>query len=140
MNPSFLSLALAGCCVVLAAGPAQATASTHNGFAPSHEGQLAGPVTLSLPSCANTGTVIQVGVSYPTANPTVVKVTLTQPTSGAPYLLEQKINKRKYDGASGGTSHNFYIDPFIQIGGTATVKAVVQGVGSASGSFQIPCP
>jgi hypothetical protein len=139
MNTSFAALALTACCTVLAATAAHAAKGPASGIAAPNQ-QLASAVTLNLPSCANKGTVVSVGVAYPSVNSTNVKVTLTQPTSGAPYLLEQKINKRKFDGASGGTSHNFYIDPFFQIGGTATVKAVVKGVGSATGSFLVPCP
>jgi hypothetical protein len=136
LNPMLSSLALCcGCTAALAGGPARG-----DGFVRDNAVAASSPVSLSLPSCANKDTVVKVGVTYPAANPTQVTVTLTQPTSGPPYLLEQKTNKRNYDGASGGTNHYFYIDPFIQIGGTAKVKVVVAGVGKASGSFVIPCP
>jgi len=131
---SLLSLAL----LALVAGAATSAQAAHNGVQTEESVNAAG-VTLSLPTCANKGDVISIGVTFPSVNP-VVTVALYQPTSGAPYLLEEKISKRKYGGLASGTSHSFNIDTFTQIGGTAKVKVNVAGVGKASGSFLIPCP
>ena len=132
---SLLSLAL----LALVAGAATTAQAADTGIQ-ADEGVAVAGATLSLPTCANKGDIVSVGVSYPTVNPTTVTVSLFQPTTGAPYLLEEKISKREYGGPSGGTTHLFNIDPFIQIGGTAKVKVSVAGAGKASGTFQIPCP
>jgi len=117
-----------------------ATNVTDDGIVTGAGGPAVGPVTLTLPACANKGEVVYIGVSYPLVNPTIVKVILTEPTTGDPYLKEAKVNKRSYNAPSIGTSHFFYIDDVIQIVGTARVKATVEGVGKATGTFVIPCP
>lgn len=132
---SLLSLTL----LALVAGAATSAQAADTGVQ-TEEGLNAAGVTLSLPSCANKGDIVSVGVSFPTVNPVDVTVALFQPTSGAPYMLEEKISKRQYAGPASGTSHTFNIDSFVQIGGTAKVKVSVAGAGKASGSFQIPCP
>lgn len=129
-----IGLAFATSCgAVLAAGPVVADGVARGDAAPPSA------VKLVLPRCADPGTVIQIEVRFPDTFPADVSVTLTEPTTGDPYLLEQKINKRHFDGDTTATLHYFYVDPYSQIVGTAKVKAVVTGVGSGSGSFQIPC-
>jgi hypothetical protein len=134
-GPPVFSLAL----VFICAGTSAAGRAAGDGVVRGDAAATPSAVTLVLPRCANPGTVVQIEVEFPNTDPTDVTVTLNQPTSGPPYLLEQKINKRHYDGSSSATLHNFYIDPFSQIVGTAKVKAVVAGVGSAHGTFVIPC-
>ena len=111
---------------------------------PSEDGIVAeapdsGGVTLKLPRCADKGTVAVITVYYPDTSGADVTITLDQPTSGPPYILERKTNRRIDSDVTSGMSDYFYIDTSSQIGGTAKVKAIVANVGKASGTFLIPC-
>ncbi len=102
---------------------------------------LPGSLTISAPECADPGTTVSIGLSYDEVSPTTAIVRLKQPVNDpATYLAEEKTNVRRAALASTGTSHNFFIDPFIQIEGTAVVMARVLGAGSASTTFEVPCP
>ena len=52
-----------------------------------------GGLTLTVPTCANKGTVFSVQTNHPSANPVHTLFIFVQPTSGPPYAHEAKLNR-----------------------------------------------
>lgn len=118
-----------------------ASANAGDGFTTSDGGHGVGGVMVTAPGCANPGDVVSITVTYPVVDPTLVIVRLRQPTTDpATYPKENKVNIRQANLATTGSAHNFYIDTWTQIGGKARVRAIVDGVGNDTTSFEIPCP